>query len=549
MRTSLGVQALVGTLLMVIALAILHPGPAVASPAEPAGTSAALETKPVTLRGTLSDEEGRPLAQPFSFEVGVHIGVDHYEAGRYEVALPDLRPGQHVVQCRHGSAVAVRVLDVREGETEATLSIRFGEEAVAKGRLVTRPASPERRPEDNGDDNERRAQYSGADNVIWLNATLADRPFFTRLWPSQDGGFLVDGYVLRGAEISASAPHHLQSPKLRLEPPFPMQVVLRPVPMSMISGQILDAEGRPVPAALVLCGSDVRNVWRWLGTALTAADGGFLLEDLPPGSYRTEALALGFAQNGATLSVRPEEQVRDLVIRLAPGPSQHVTGRVVGLDGASGLPGATILLWVAVYAPRPPGSPPASSPPEVLPGGTIAEEPYRETAWTTVTTPSGDFALDLMASSPRAPLLRVRRVDVSAAGYATQPYAGFDVTPGLLGPLTYQLQRGSHLGGVVRLADGSVPSIDNSDNASELRFQVQMEARLRSTPATPSPEDAWAYEGWIDLTPGTGRFDCFAPLPPGETRLTVHIPGHPDYVTTVMLRDGESADVAIRLPY
>jgi hypothetical protein len=529
----------------VIALLFPRPAPAAQTTAGPiAETQPGVDSaSPFVLRGTLLDEDGKPLAKPFSLEVGLHLGVDRYEAGRYEVTLTDAKPGHLVVQCRHASAVAVRVLDVREGQTEATLSIRFGEEAVAKGRLVTRPVPLERRPVGVAA-GARAQQYNEIDNVIWLNGTVADRPFFTRLNPSEDGSFLVDGYVLRGSEISASAPHHLQSPRSRLEPPFPMQVVLRPVPMSMISGQILDADGQPVPGALVLCGSDVGNVWRWRGRALTEADGRFLLEDLPPGDYHIEALALGFAQNGVTLSVRPEEQVSGLVIRLAPGPSQHVTGRVVGPDGSSGMPGAKILLRVAVYAP-----PPRNGPPEVLPGGMMVEDIYLETASTTVTTPSGDFALDLMASSPRAPLLRVRRVDVSAVGYATATYSGFDVTPGDMGPLTYQLQRGSHLGGIVRLADGSIPPIDNSDNASELRFQVRIEVRLRSTPATPSPEDAWAYKGWIDLTPGAGRFDYFAPLPPGETRLTVHIPGHPDYVTTITLRDGESADVAIRLPY
>src|SRR5581483_5579572 len=67
-----------------------------------------------------------------------------------------------------------------------------------------------------------------------------------------------------------------------------------------ISGKVTDASGAPIALASVQA---TRDVCCGGGFTMTLADGTFMIRDLPPGDYRVQASALGYA--GAYYCVSP----------------------------------------------------------------------------------------------------------------------------------------------------------------------------------------------------------------------------------------------------
>jgi hypothetical protein len=87
-----------------------------------------------------------------------------------------------------------------------------------------------------------------------------------------------------------------------------------PDTVATVVGSVLDdASGRPLPGSLVVLRDETSRA-RWALT--TDHDGGFVVRDIPGGSFRIEASRLGYGAASAWISLRPGQEL-ELELRLA----------------------------------------------------------------------------------------------------------------------------------------------------------------------------------------------------------------------------------------
>lgn len=92
---------------------------------------------------------------------------------------------------------------------------------------------------------------------------------------------------------------------------------------AVIRGRVLDrSSGDPIALAMVLLDERVQT--------LTAADGAFAIDELPPGTYELAVRRLGFEPAHASLKVDDPDAQADLTIWLTPLPLQLDPVTVVG---------------------------------------------------------------------------------------------------------------------------------------------------------------------------------------------------------------------------
>jgi hypothetical protein len=96
---------------------------------------------------------------------------------------------------------------------------------------------------------------------------------------------------------------------------------------AVVRGRVLDrSSGDPIARAIILLEERVM--------ALTAADGGFAIDDLSPSTYEFTVRRLGFEPAHASLVVDDPQALADLTIFLEPLPLQLDRVTVLGAEGS-----------------------------------------------------------------------------------------------------------------------------------------------------------------------------------------------------------------------
>jgi hypothetical protein len=264
------------------------------------------------------------------------------------------------------------------------------------------------------------------------------------------------------------------------------------------------------------------------GTATAADDGRFELTNLEPGRYRIQSWARDLNPAEVIVPVTQGQQVRSLMISLDPASLQGVGGDVVGPDGKTATPNATVTFRLTI----PPAPPPGQT------GGFFSFTwAIPEIDYAAVTDDNGHFSVSLPRPMPGFPreFYHYWRVTVEAKGYLPHDYAGFWVKPEGMTPLHLQLFHGGRLNGVVRLADGSpLPPLTVA--------VLYDETAWLGSPGTGRGPGATAQ-----VSPTTGQFD-FGLVQSGEHWLTVQIPNWPDPRMRVTIAEGGSLEVTLTPP-
>jgi hypothetical protein len=141
----------------------------------------------------------------------------------------------------------------------------------------------------------------------------------------------------------------------RVEPSMPSTSLQRPAATGSVAGQVIDADGRPVPRANVTCSPDGRGA-----SVLTDQQGRFLFRDVPKGSLYLAAFKRGYVAgqygkqwpfaSGQKLELAEGQVAADLVLRI--WKYAGISGRVLD-DVGEPIVGATVRVFlITVVAGR-----------------------------------------------------------------------------------------------------------------------------------------------------------------------------------------------------
>ncbi len=164
-----------------------------------------------------------------------------------------------------------------------------------------------------------------ADHPVTLALASAESQtrYITR--SGKDGGFAFRN--VPSGSYKLAVPDHLPNPAAQVQLPNPVPLILRLSTGARITGRILSAaDDSPVAGALVSA-IDNDQVGSGSGSAVTDADGHYLLSGLPVGTYRIEVLSEQFAPLARQLVTLSDNATVPLSLALAPGASLSGTIR------------------------------------------------------------------------------------------------------------------------------------------------------------------------------------------------------------------------------
>lgn len=324
----------------------------------PGGTRSGLAVvmrRGLTLRGSVKDEEGRPLAgcevdlqasrqlragrggmQMQLVGAGSQVRRETGADGRFE--FRGLKPGEYTVSARRPGFAreSVDPVNLAEGRASEPLELTLRPGATVSGVL-----------RDKGGNGASgwfvSARPAGQGGGIGPGANRTEEA------TGPDGGFLLEG--LRGGEsyeLQVMGPAGLGPRRSGVVAPAE-GVELTVNGTGQISGRVVDADsGRAIPDFELRYQPDAQGGMRFVMRAgpgggrgpyerqpFHAEDGGFVLEDVPAGRWTVEAFAAGYQSGTASAVAVAEGEISEGVeVRLSKGGV--VSGRV--LESRSGRP-------------------------------------------------------------------------------------------------------------------------------------------------------------------------------------------------------------------
>ncbi len=453
-----------------------------------------------TLRGTVVGADGAPVSEG-STSFGQFWGGSREYAGRFEAQIPEVPPGRYpLVYTSDGGLLAFTVVPVEAGQREAEVTLRAGEDLVAKGRVVSADMP------------------DGVPNAqVTVEGTVGGKPWKYTWLADEHGGFALYGKGLAGFGVTATAPYHQPSASAAIAAPLPRQMELRVPRETLIIGQVVTAEfGFLGPEATIGAIGTRQGMWQ-----KTDAQGRFEFSALPPGDYVIWGFAPGRAPGGATLRLAPEQQVVGLTLHLPLAQAVSASGRVLGPDGETGVPGATVEFAQRLVAPSATGERRGSF------GAGFAPE----ATYTAVTGPDGGYSVNIPHFAPGVAAAEIP-VTIRAEGYVPRYYIVYQEALSA-GPVNFQVFRGGRLHGTVRTLDGQ-PLPEGT------RVMVQVPHGLVGPPG--SGGGSVTYPTALDLA--TGRFD-FGLVQPGENWILVEI--HRDRIAQLKVNVIEGGDQEVEV--
>jgi protocatechuate 3,4-dioxygenase beta subunit len=292
-------------------------------PGEVTSVELRLHGQGLRLSGTIQDSQGGPLptarvmARPSVALAGANAGliaaaVD--QQGRYQMML---RPGGYqLVVDANGYATASQGLEVY---ADTTKNVRLDAESRLAGLVVLRDSND---------------PVEGAE--VWV--TAVDEGFYFRSASTAsgaDGSFEIGG--LRGGNyvVSAKKGRLIGERRQAVAVGDRRSVRVQVDEGLAVAGRVVDASGAAVAGAKLQCaGAQITPIRRdgAVHTAVSGADGAFLIEGLHPAAYNLTVHATGFAVMRQPLRL-VDRDIRDLAVALVAAAS--VVGRTIDAAGAA----------------------------------------------------------------------------------------------------------------------------------------------------------------------------------------------------------------------
>jgi protocatechuate 3,4-dioxygenase beta subunit len=163
-----------------------------------------------------------------------------------------------------------------------------------------------------------------------------------------EGSYRIDGLAAGSYRVTAHGPgQRSASGRVTLGAAGTRRLDLVVAGGTEVGGLVLDGEGRPIGGASVQL-HKAPDVVRW---ATTAADGSFLVDWVPDGTYRLIARASGFAEGEGPEVEVAGAPVTGLEVRLRKAAGR-ITGRLLGLEPAE-VPYARVRAMAPGRSPLP----------------------------------------------------------------------------------------------------------------------------------------------------------------------------------------------------
>ncbi|MFW5966461.1 MAG: carboxypeptidase regulatory-like domain-containing protein, partial [Persicimonas sp.] len=277
------------------------------------------------IEGRVVDSAGRPV-EGARVETESGVGASTDEEGRFR--LDGLKAGRHRLDARAEGFSSPGSADARR--VEVTLSEEDGEPGIEDLELTLhRPARLSGRVVAGGDPVEGARIDLYYRSAAGLQGSLDPFVSSSGVETDEEGRFEVDRAAPGQLHLLVEADEYAlaESREYRVEPGEELDDLMVDLdPASQVGGQVIDTEGDPVRARVVLRGEALERSRR----VRTDDDGRFSFDDVPPGRVRLEARAPGFREERAEdITVESGERTAtDLILEAADG----VFGRVVDPD-------------------------------------------------------------------------------------------------------------------------------------------------------------------------------------------------------------------------